>query len=83
MCRDQVVACPEVRLRDYGVDVLQRHVEVTKAPNHLRRGNLLDRVPTIACLRINFGRLQQTDPMIVPQRPDTEVRGARKVADGE
>jgi hypothetical protein len=63
------------------VDLLERHVERPESQDYLRGRDLVGRVAAMTGARVDVSRLEQADPVIVPQRLDAQVRGPREVTD--
>src|SRR5882672_1350762 len=83
MSGDEIIARLNVGRRKHRPDLVQGHVKVAKAPDDLRDRNLVRRVATIAGLRVDMRGFEQSSLMIMTQRLDRQVRGAREIADGE
>ncbi len=64
-----------------GLDPVQRHVQVAEPADHLGDGDLVGRVAPVAGVSVDVGRLEQPDPVVVPQHLDAHMGGAGEVAD--
>ncbi len=53
---DQLVARFDIRSREHRPDIVQWHVQGPEAPDHLRDGDLLSCVSTVAGVRIDGSR---------------------------
>ena len=80
---DQVVARPEIRRSQHGLDVVQRHVEAAEAADDLGGRDLIRRIAAVTGLLIHIGGLEQADPVIVTQRLDAQMSRASEVTDRE
>jgi len=78
---DLLAAGVLVGRRQHGLELLQRHAQVTEPADDLGRGDLAGGVAPVPGARIGAGRLQQADLVVMPQRPARHVAGAREVAD--
>src|SRR6266581_263990 len=81
MGNDPLVAGAQVGSGQHALNLLQRHAQVTEAADDLRGGDLAGSIAPLAGVRIDLGRLEEADLMVVAQRPDGHVGGAREVAD--
>jgi hypothetical protein len=80
---DHRVAGGDVKRREHGLDVLQRHIELAEAADDLRHGELIGAVTPVARIWIDVGGLQNADAMVMAQRLDAQVGGPREVADAQ
>ena len=80
---DQVVARPEIRRGQHGLDLVQRHVEAAEAADDLGGRDLIRRIAAVTGLLIHIGGLEQADPVIVTQRLDAQMSRASEVTDRE
>ena len=63
------------------MDVLQGHVELAEATDDLRHRDLIGAVPAIPGVVVDVGGVEHADAVVVAQRLDAQVGGAREVAD--
>ena len=68
---------------DDGMDLFERHVEGAEPADDLGGRDLPGRVVAVAGVRVHRGRLEQPHLVVVAQRFDAEVSGAREVTDGQ
>ena len=83
MCGDQLVASVEIGGGDDGLDLLEWHLEGPKAPDDLGRGDLLGGVAAMTSVRVDVGRLQKADAVVMAEHLHAEVGGTGEVTDGE
>jgi hypothetical protein len=78
---DQLVTGRQVRGGDDGMDLFQRHVKGPEPPDDLGGRDLVSAITAVPGGRIDIGGHQQADAVVVAQRLDGQVRGAREVPD--
>src|ERR1700678_4733066 len=81
MRSNEIVARLHIGCRKHCADLIQRHVEITKAFDDLGDRNLLRRVAAIAGLRVDLSGLEKPRLMIVAQCLHRQMRRARESAD--
>jgi hypothetical protein len=81
MTGDQLVAGGQVRGGDDGMDLFQRHVQGPEPLDDLGSRDLVGAIAAVPGRRIDIGGHQQADAMVVTQRLDVQVRGAREIPD--
>ena len=80
---DEVVASVNIGCGDDRLDLVQRHLQGTKAPDDLGGGDLLGGVTPVAGVRVDISWLQESDVVVVTQRLHAEVGGAGEISDGQ
>ena len=80
---DELVASVEIGGGDDRLDLFQRHLEGTEAPDDLGGRDLLGGVAPMTGVGVDVGRLQQADAVVVAERLHAEVGGAGEVTDGQ
>ena len=80
---DGPVAGREVGRLEHRAHLLERHVEVAEPADGLGGGDLVGAVVPVAARRVDLGRLEQADVVVVPERLHAQVRHLRELADGE
>jgi phosphonate transport system substrate-binding protein len=60
----------------HSMNPVQRHIQVPETADDLGRRDLVDRVPPVSGVRVDVGRRQEPDAVVVAQRLDAQVRSA-------
>jgi hypothetical protein len=78
---DQLVPGGQVRGGDDGMDLIQGHVQGPEPLDDLGGRDLVSAVASVPGVGIDIGGFQQADAVVMAQRLDVEVRGAREIPD--
>jgi hypothetical protein len=73
---DELVARAQVSRLQHGVNLVERHVQIPETADDLGCRDLAGRVPAVSGVRVDVGRRQEPDAVIVAQRLDAQMRGA-------